>query len=251
MVSPTPATRDRVSRWSIVVVPLICWLALISDGYDLFAYGATLPGLAAGAVGRHAWFMDNGDHDYVTTMLGAGTARGPVHLVRVSLTDADDHELVTISGARGGSITNPPLFDDQRRVAVAYDSANGVLAAFRFEGGRLHPLWRRRHASAGHMLLFPDTGELVAYDFHPSPGRSHPPGALRGKARSEARAQPALPAPGGTSGRRGRARARRRVRRRARARLGPQPVPVRAVPVPGLEPRRLLLLVLDGRPDRG
>jgi hypothetical protein len=120
--------------------------------------------------GGHAWFMDNGDHDYVTTMLGAGTARGPVHLVRVSLTDAGDHELVPISGARGGSITNPPLFDEQRRVAVAYDSANAVLAAFRFEGGRLHPLWRRRHASAGHMLLFPDTGELVAYDFHPSPG---------------------------------------------------------------------------------
>ena len=34
-----------VSRWAIVVVPLICWLALISDGYDLFSYGATLPGL--------------------------------------------------------------------------------------------------------------------------------------------------------------------------------------------------------------
>ena len=28
-----------------MVVPLICWLALISDGYDLFSYGATLPGL--------------------------------------------------------------------------------------------------------------------------------------------------------------------------------------------------------------
>ena len=120
--------------------------------------------------GGHAWFMDNGDHDYVTTMLGAGTARGPVHLVRVSLDDASDHELVPISGARAGSITNPPLFDPQRRVAVAYDSANAVLAAFRFEDGRLRPLWRRRHASAGHMLLFPDTGELIAYDFHPSPG---------------------------------------------------------------------------------
>jgi hypothetical protein len=120
--------------------------------------------------GGHAWFMDNGEHDYVTTMLGAGTARGPVHLVRVSLTDAGDHELVPVCGAPGGSITNPPLFDPQRQVAVAYDSANGVLAAFRFEGGRLEPLWQRPYASAGHLLLFPDTGELVAYDFHPSPG---------------------------------------------------------------------------------
>jgi hypothetical protein len=120
--------------------------------------------------GGHAWFMDNGDHDFVTTMLGAGRARGPVHLVRVSLEDAGDHELVEVSGASGGSITNPPLFDPARKVAVAYDSANGVLAGFRFQGGRLQPLWQRSYASAGHMLLFPDTGELVAYDFHPSPG---------------------------------------------------------------------------------
>lgn len=120
--------------------------------------------------GGHAWFMDNGDHDYVTTMLGAGTARGPVHLVRVSLADASDHELVEICGAAGGSITNPPLFDPERQVAVAYDSANGVLAAFRFHGGRLEPLWQRPYASAGHLLLFSDTGELVAYDFHAPPG---------------------------------------------------------------------------------
>jgi hypothetical protein len=120
--------------------------------------------------GGHAWFMDNGAHDYVTTMLGAGTAAGPVHLVRVSLTDARDHELVPVCGMPGGSVTNPPLYDPQRRVAVAYDSANGVLAAFRFDGGRLEPLWSRPFASAGHLLLFGDTGELVAYDFHSPPG---------------------------------------------------------------------------------
>jgi hypothetical protein len=120
--------------------------------------------------GGHAWFMDNGDHDYVTTMLGAGKARGPVHLVRVSLADAGDHELVPVCGAAGGSITNPPLFDPRRQVAVAYDSANGVLAGFRLQGGRLEPLWQRPFATAGHLLLFGDTGELIAYDFHAPPG---------------------------------------------------------------------------------
>jgi hypothetical protein len=120
--------------------------------------------------GGHAWFMDNGDHDFVTTMLGAGSASGPVHLVRVSLDDAGDYEVVPVSGAPGGSITNPPLFDPERQVAVAYDSANGVLAGFRLRGGRLQPLWQHAYASAGHMLLFPDTGELIAYDFHASPG---------------------------------------------------------------------------------
>jgi hypothetical protein len=120
--------------------------------------------------GGHAWFMDNGDHDYVTTMLGAGRSAGPVHLVRVSLADAADHELVPVSGAPGGAITNPPLYDAERRVAVAYDSANGVLVAFRFDGGALQPLWRRECATAGHLLLFAGTGELVAYDFHLAPG---------------------------------------------------------------------------------
>lgn len=119
--------------------------------------------------GGNAWFMDNGEHDYVTTMLGAGSATGPVHLVRVSLADAADHELIPVCGLPGGSVTNPPLFDPARRVAVAYDSANGVLAGFRFDG-RLQPLWQRPLASAGHLMLFGDTGELVAYDFHAPPG---------------------------------------------------------------------------------
>jgi hypothetical protein len=119
--------------------------------------------------GGNAWFMDNGDHDYVTTMLGAGIATGPVHLVRVSLADADDHELVPVCGMPGGSVTNPPLYDPARRVAVAYDSANGVLAGFRFDGA-LQPLWQRPLASAGHLMQFGDTGELVAYDFHALPG---------------------------------------------------------------------------------
>lgn len=87
-------------------------------------------GWDAALAGGHAWFMDNGEHDYVTTMLGAGVASGPVHLVRVSLADPADHELVPVCGAPAGAITNPPLFDPQRRLAVAYDSANGVLAAF-------------------------------------------------------------------------------------------------------------------------
>jgi hypothetical protein len=120
--------------------------------------------------GGHAWLMDNGEHDYVTTMLGAGVASGPVHLVRVSLTDASDHELVPVCGAPGGAVTNPPLFDPERQLAVAYDSANGVLAAFELRDGRLQPRWRRELNSAGHLLLFGDTGELVAYDFHPLPG---------------------------------------------------------------------------------
>ena len=61
MVSPA---STRVSRWSLVVVPLICWLALISDGYDLFAYGATLPGM----IGHEPWNITAGEGGAVASL---------------------------------------------------------------------------------------------------------------------------------------------------------------------------------------
>lgn len=122
--------------------------------------------------GGQLWFLDNGAHDFVTTMRGAGVSAGPVHLVRVSLEDPDDVERVEVCGAARGAVTNPPLYDAERRIAVAYDSANGVVQAFRFDG-RLAPLWRRELSHAAHMLLHPGTGELVLHDFHgPAIGRT-------------------------------------------------------------------------------
>jgi hypothetical protein len=115
--------------------------------------------------GGHVWFMDNGEHRYAGTMVGKGVAAGPVHLVRVAVDDAGDHELVEISGQPAGAVTNPPLYDPRSRTAVAYDSANGVLAAFDFDG-RLRPRWRRDLNTAGHLAWFPDDDTLLAYDHH-------------------------------------------------------------------------------------
>ena len=116
--------------------------------------------------GGHAWFMDQGAHDYAGTMLGAGIARGPIRLHRVSLADASDRDAVEISGLAYGACTNPPVYDPARRIAVGYDSANGVIAAWRHsEAGALAPLWQRPLATAGHLIRFADTGTLVAYDF--------------------------------------------------------------------------------------
>jgi hypothetical protein len=114
--------------------------------------------------GGQLWFMDNGAHDFVTTMRGAGVAPGPVHLVRVSLADAADHEIVEVCGLPRGAVTDPPLYDEARGIAIAYDSANGVVQAFRFDGS-LTPLWRRGLSHAAHMILFGATGELVLHDY--------------------------------------------------------------------------------------
>ena len=98
-------------------------------------------------------------------MRGAGVAPGPVHLIRMSLDDAADVERVEVCGLPRGAVTDPPLYDAARRIAVAYDSANGVVQAFRF-GGALEPLWRRELSPRrAHGPLRRD-GRARAHDFH-------------------------------------------------------------------------------------
>ena len=118
--------------------------------------------------GHHAWFMDNGEHRYVTSMIGAGVAKTPNRLIRVSLSDATDHHILPICGLAGGSITNPPLIDIQRNIVIAYDSANRYLQAWRFapDACTLTPLWSKSaFGCASHMILYPDTGEMVINDY--------------------------------------------------------------------------------------
>lgn len=118
--------------------------------------------------GTDAWFMDNGDHRYVVSMIGAGRSPTANRLVRVSLADAADHDLVEVSRLPGGSITNPPVIDVRRRIAVGFDSANRVLRAWRIAPGTrvLDPLWEIGDIGvASHMILWPDTGELATNDY--------------------------------------------------------------------------------------
>ncbi|MCJ7438509.1 MAG: hypothetical protein MUP97_12215 [Acidimicrobiia bacterium] len=118
-----------------------------------------------------AWFLDNGDGSerYAGTFRGQGISSAPLHLVRVDLATGSVG-LTEICGAPNGVIANPPAIDAQRRIAVGYDSGNGVLAAFSFAehlagDGALEPLWTRSQDHACHPLRFPDTGEVVTGDY--------------------------------------------------------------------------------------
>jgi hypothetical protein len=116
--------------------------------------------------GGYAWFMDNGDHNYDVTMRGKGVSSGPVQLIRVALDDARDVDMLTISGLPHGTVTNPPLFDPERHIAVAFDSGNDVLRAWRIHpGGHAEPHWRLPFGTASHFVRYPDTGEVVVNDF--------------------------------------------------------------------------------------
>lgn len=118
--------------------------------------------------GQHAWFMDNGKHSYQFRMVGAGVSPTPNRLIRVSLQDCTDHHILDICGVKGGSVTNPPVYDLQRKIVVGYDSANCHLRAWRFDTTTLalEPLWHKPHfGCASHMVLYPETGELIANDY--------------------------------------------------------------------------------------
>jgi hypothetical protein len=60
-------------------------------------------------------------------------------------------------------------------VVVAYDAGNAVLRAWRMAGDELEPLWRRDgFAHAGHLIVYPDTRELVAQDYRDTPALRRP-----------------------------------------------------------------------------
>ncbi len=113
-----------------------------------------------------AWFLDNGDGSerYAGTLRGQGVSSAPLHLVRVDL-GSGAITMAEVCGQAGGLVANPPVIDSTRRIAVGYDSGNGVLCAFDFDDeGGLTKRWSRQQNHGGHLLLFPDTGELLTGD---------------------------------------------------------------------------------------
>lgn len=121
--------------------------------------------LAGGA----AWFLDDGEgtEAYAGTFVGKGISPSPLHLVRVDLATGSA-TLAEVCGQPNGLIANPPVVDERRGVAVGFDSANAALTGFTIEPDgddvRLDRRWQRTQAHASHMLLHPDTGELVTFD---------------------------------------------------------------------------------------
>jgi hypothetical protein len=124
---------------------------------------------------EHVFWMDNGRNRVDHTMLGSGVEGDPVRLWWARLDDGSVRCL-EISGLPRGTQSNPPGWDPTRQIVVAYDSGNAVIRAWRLDGDGLEPLWRRDDvAHAGHLILFPDTRELVVGDWRGSPAlRSRP-----------------------------------------------------------------------------
>jgi hypothetical protein len=103
-------------------------------------------------------------------MVGSGDAPDPVRLWWARRDDDSAVRSVEISGLPYGTESNPPAWDPASGVVVAYDAGNAVLRAWRLEGDDLEPLWRRDgFAHAGHLILYPDTREVVVQDWRDTP----------------------------------------------------------------------------------
>lgn len=122
------------------------------------------------------WFLDNGrgTEQFLDggTLLGKGTSDPAVWLHRQPIGGSWSEQIVIGSEEHApGIVANPPVVDEGRRIVVGFDSANGVLEAFDVpESGPLRRRWRREQAHGCHMVLWPDTGELLTDDFVPDVG---------------------------------------------------------------------------------
>jgi hypothetical protein len=124
---------------------------------------------------EHVLWMDNGRNHTDRTMLGTGESPDPVRLWWARRDDGRAVRSVEISGLPFGTQSNPPAWDPIAGVVVAYDAGNAVLRAWRLVGDELEPLWTRdRFAHAGHLILYPDTRELVAQDWKDIPALRRP-----------------------------------------------------------------------------
>ena len=123
--------------------------------------------------GEHVLWMDNGRNRTDRTMLGSGTSPAPLRLWWARIDDGSLRS-TEVSGLPYGTESNPPGWDPEGRIVVAYDAGNAVVRAWRMEGGELAPLWRRdRLAHAGHLILYPDTREVVVGDWRDAPTSRH------------------------------------------------------------------------------
>ena len=122
---------------------------------------------------EHVLWMDQGRNSVDRSMIGTGAQPDPVRLWWARL-EGGEVRSTEISGLPHGTESNPPGWDPEGRVVVAYDSGNGVIRGWRMEGDELAPLWRRDDiAHACHLILDPDTRELAVGDWCDSPLLSH------------------------------------------------------------------------------
>ena len=118
-----------------------------------------------------AWFLDNGEGTQLFTgsFRGVGISTAPLHLVRVNK-QTGHVTLTEICGLPNGIIANPPVVDTKRQIVVGFDSGNGVISGFDYDENSVTLRWSHEQNHACHMLLIPETGQIITADYRPELG---------------------------------------------------------------------------------
>jgi hypothetical protein len=118
-----------------------------------------------------AWFLDNGEGTQLFTgsFRGVGISTAPLHLVRVDK-QSGHVTLSEICGLPNGIVANPPVVDAKRQIVVGFDSGNGIISGFDYDEDSVTLRWSHEQNHACHMLLIPETGQIITADFRPELG---------------------------------------------------------------------------------
>jgi hypothetical protein len=118
-----------------------------------------------------AWFLDNGEGTQLFTgsFRGVGISTAPLHLVRVNK-QSGHVTLAEICGLPNGIVANPPVVDTKRQIVVGFDSGNGVVSGFDYDEDSVTLRWSHEQNHACHMLLLPETGQIITADYRPELG---------------------------------------------------------------------------------
>ncbi|WP_339339870.1 hypothetical protein [uncultured Oceanicoccus sp.] len=126
--------------------------------------------------GDSVWFMDMGDLPQLESIMRAhpvGTKpfalnkpnSAPVRVYRVSTTDSRSTDTLTPFGLPNGGHAASPLYVQDKRILLTFDTVNRKTGAWRFNGpGDFTHLWTHDIANSNQVLYYPDTGEVVLDD---------------------------------------------------------------------------------------
>lgn len=109
-------------------------------------------------------------------MKGAGVSKNPLNFIRVSLSDSNDYTIQPVCGFKKGTVTNPPLFAQDKNILIIYDSGNSFIKALKYDEQKksFTDLWQKENfGCSSHMIYFPKTSELCTNDYKTFSGGDH------------------------------------------------------------------------------
>lgn len=127
------------------------------------------------------WFLDNGDNRANVTIFSTrpfgqnlpprgsvfqGLSSSPQKLFRADIKKGQKLEVVQPFDKQRGSIFSPPAFDPIHKIAIAFDTGNGLLAGLSYSKDvGFKKLWEKPTRISMQMVMFSDTKEIAVNDF--------------------------------------------------------------------------------------